>query len=229
MSDGMRQHQLLQRFISDEVALSISEEAKTMQESTGSLVYRAVMFIHIREFSVLTENLEPEKVITLLNIYFSGLEPVVKGYGGQIDKYIGDAIMLSFSAERCKNQPETAACRTAIDCLNAMPAINQRLSDQGLPPILPGVGITAGRVIRGKIGAHQGRKDFTLIGDTVNLAARLESVSHFDHLSHILIDEVVAEQAKETINLSIHGKMTVKGKTRPITVFEVHGENYAGS
>lgn len=207
MSEGMRQHKLLQRFISDEVASTISEEAETMRETSGATVYRVVMFIHIREFAALTEKLPPEEVITLLNVYFSEMEPIIRQSGAQIDKYIGDAIMLSFSSERCHNQPEVAACKAAIGCLKAMAALNDKLCAKSLPPVLTGTGIAAGEVIRGKIGAHHGRKDFTLIGNTVNLAARLEAASHFDGFPHILVDESVAEKAKEAIELFLHGRI----------------------
>ncbi len=223
MSEGMRQRQLLQRFISDEVSTSIEEEAKLMHESAGSMVYRVIMFIHIRDFATIIEQLPAENAVTLLNQYFSHMEPCLKRHDGQIDKYIGDAIMVSFSREKCADAPEIAACLSARECLQTIISLNQKLLDAGLPKVLIGIGIACGNVIRGKIGARQSRKDFTLIGDPVNLAARLEAKSHFGASSHILVDEKVAFSAKSLPAINFHGNTIIKGKAEPVQVFEVAG------
>ncbi len=223
MSEGMKQRQRLQRFVSEEVSDSISREALTMQESAGFLVYRVVVFIHIHDFAGLCEKVEPESAISLLNRYFSALEPCLKQNCGQIEKYIGDAIMVSFSPENCDNRPAASACAAALACLAALPQLNQNLSDAGLPEISIGTGIAAGNVIRGKIGARQSRKDFTLIGDPVNLAARLEANSHFDRQSHILIDNETAKAVKGIFRAQPHGNLVIKGKSRPVSVFELKG------
>ncbi len=223
MSAGMKQRQKLQRFVSEEVSDSISLEAVTMQQSSGTLVYRAVAFIHIRDFAGMCEKIEPESAISLLNRYFSAFEPCLKNGHGQIEKYIGDAIMVSFSPENCDNNPSDAACAATLACLAALPQLNQNLSDAGLPKINIGIGIAAGSVIRGKIGARQSRKDFTLIGDPVNLAARLEANSHFDSQSHILLDNETAKAAKTTFITHPHGNLAIKGKSQPVAVFELKG------
>jgi len=223
MSDGMKQRQKLQRFISEEVSDSISREAMTMQESAGRLVYRAIVFIHIRDFAGLCERIEPESAISLLNHYFSAFEPCIKQERGQIEKYIGDAIMVSFSPENCNNNPATAACTATLSCFAALPGLNRQLSDAGLPEIRIGIGIAAGNVIRGKIGARQSRKDFTLIGDPVNLAARLEANSHFDRHSHILIDNETAKAVETVFSTHLHGNLAIKGKRQPVSVFELKG------
>lgn len=223
MSEGMKQRQRLQRFVSEEVSDSISLEAVTMQQSSGTLVYRVVVFIHIRDFAGMCEKIEPESAISLLNRYFSAFEPCLKNGRGQIEKYIGDAIMVSFSPENCDNSPAVAACAATLACLEALPQLNQNLSDAGLPEIRIGIGIAAGNVIRGKIGARQSRKDFTLIGDPVNLAARLEANSHFDRQSHILLDNETAKAVKTTFNTHPHGNLAIKGKSQPVSVFELKG------
>ncbi|PKL48700.1 MAG: hypothetical protein CVV42_08640 [Candidatus Riflebacteria bacterium HGW-Riflebacteria-2] len=220
MVEGMRQRQILERFISDEVSQTIAESGSDSGRQTGSLVYRAIMFIHINRFEEICENLAPESVITLLNLYFSTLEPAVTAQGGQIDKYIGDAIMVSFAAERCGGQPELAAAKTALLCHEKTPDLLNKLTESGLPEIVIGTGIAAGQVILGKIGSHSGRKDFTLIGDAVNLAARLEAESHFDNKAHILVSENV-KTAAATLNFEAHARLKVKGKETAIDVFEL--------
>lgn len=223
MSEGMKQRQRLQRFVSEEVSDSIRREAMTMQESAGRLVYRAIAFIHIRNFAGMCEKIEPESAISLLNRYFSVFEPCLKQGGGQIEKYIGDAIMVSFSPENCSNTPAITACAATMSCLAALPGLNHQLSAAGLPQIKIGIGIAAGNVIRGKIGARQSRKDFTLIGDPVNLAARLEANSHFDRQSQILLDNETAKAVKTVFKTRLHGNLSIKGKSQPVAVFELKG------
>lgn len=226
MSEGMRQRKLLQRFISDEVSSSISEEAESMQESSGSLVFRTIMFLHIRDFAALSERIAPEQSINLLSNYFSTMEPCLKKFNGQIDKYIGDAVMVSFSREKCSGAPEIAACQAALCCLATIPGLNHKLANEGLPPVCLGLGIACGQVIRGKIGARQGRQDFTLIGDPVNLAARLESVSHFDNRPHILIDDRTAVAVNNALNIMLHANLVIKGKAEPVRVHELLGNKH---
>ncbi|MBU1109120.1 MAG: adenylate/guanylate cyclase domain-containing protein [Candidatus Riflebacteria bacterium] len=219
MVEGMRQRKMLERFISEEVSETI---ASTDSHSLdGRLVYRAIMFIHIRKFEDICENFEPEAVISLLNLYFSTLEPVVVARGGQIDKYIADAIMISFASERTNSQPETAAATTAEACMKKLPKLNEKLLQAGLPTIKTGIGIAAGQVISGQIGAYRGRKDFTLIGDAVNLAARLEALSHFDDMPHILVSQQIKQNASEVFAFRFHNSVKVKGKNESVEVFEL--------
>lgn len=219
MVEGMRQRKILERFISAEVSENIA--GANSHEPEGNLVYRAIMFIHIHRFEDICDNLEPEAVISLLNLYFSTLEPAIIAQGGQIDKYIADAIMISFASERTNSQPEAAAARTAIECMQKLPILNERLQKAGLPVVKTGIGITAGMVITGKIGAHSGRKDFTLIGDAVNLAARLESLSHFDGMPHIFVSRHIEQNSKQLFTFKFHDSVKVKGKNEPVEVFEL--------
>lgn len=220
---GMRQRRILERFISDEVSQSVASVESNDDQAAGTLVHRAIMFIHIRSFEKICESLEPEAVITLLNLYFSTLEPAIMSCGGQIDKYIGDAIMVSFSAERCNGRPEYAAAMTALLCRRKLPELGHRLAGCNLPHIVIGTGIAAGPVILGKIGAKNGRKDFTLIGDAVNLAARLESASHHDTNPHILVSEIIKEAAAPLHFIS-SGRLEIKGKKVAVEVFELEDQ-----
>lgn len=221
MVEGMRQRKILERFISEEVSQSIANIETDQQALQGQLVYRTIMFIHIRKFDEICELIEPESVISLLNIYFSSLEPFIIDHGGQIDKYIGDAIMVSFAHERTNGQPEAAAAKTALSCIKCLSGLNKKLQTADLPIIMTGTGIAAGQIILGKIGAHGGRKDFTLVGDAVNLAARLESASHFDENPHILVSQAIAEKTRDALQFRFHGQIKVKGKKTAIEVFEL--------
>jgi len=128
--------------------------------------------------------------------------------------------MVSFASERTNGRPELAAAKTALLCRKNLTGLNQELKAQKLPEISLGAGIAAGPVILGQIGARNGRKDFTLIGDAVNLAARLESASHFDNSVHILVADIIKEKAVE-LDFSFHDNLKVKGKETAVKVFEL--------
>lgn len=102
-----------------------------------------------------------------------------------------------------------------------MPAFNNRLRENSLPELEFGAGISTGEVISGRIGSYSGRLDFTVIGDHVNLAARLESMSHFDESSHILIDTATCEAVSHICKTLSHGEIKVKGKSLPVKTYEI--------
>lgn len=219
MASGMRQRHLLDRFISKEVSHAISSETADLSDDTTRMVYRVVKFIHIRNFNALCETMAPDDSITMLNLYFSHMEPCIIRSGGQIDKYIGDAIMVSFAPENTSNNPESAACSAAYACRESLENLNTDLHKHGLPDIKIGSGIAAGMVIKGRVGARKGRQDFTIIGDAVNLAARLESISHFSENSNIMIAEAVYEKVSNLFTVSEHGQVQIKGKEKVLGVF----------
>lgn len=227
MAAGMRQRHLLDRFISKEVSHAIASETADLRENTTQMVYRVVLFVHIRSFNSLCENLPPDAAITMLNLYFSHLEPCIIKHGGQIDKYIGDAIMVSFAPENAHNNPELAACSAAYSCRETLEHLNIDLQKHDLPTIQIGIGIASGMVIKGRVGARKGRQDFTIIGDAVNLAARLESIAHFSASSNIMISETVSEKISAAFAVSEHGQVQIKGKEKALRVLclkeKIHG------
>jgi class 3 adenylate cyclase len=236
MIEGMRQRQLLERFVAGDVSRTISEESIALSEESVRQVYRVIMFIHIRDFARICENQSPDESgsakiefnMKLLNIYFSHLEPVIAMHGGHVDKYIGDAMMISFAPENTGYCPEKAASIAALDCRKKLAAVNQVLLQNGIQPVVIGIGIAAGEVIRGRIGAKKGRQDFTLIGDAVNLAARLESISHSQAHSKILVSEAIAINSIESCRFIGAGSTRIKGKKNEIPVFSLEAADNAG-
>ena len=156
----------------------------------------------------------------MLDLYFPFVEAEIIAAGGQIDKYIGDAIMAVFADEEGDSSARRA-CNAMIRVARRLPEFNRALQQRGLPEIMPGAGISTGEVISGRIGSYQGRLDYTVIGDRVNLAARLEASSHFDHKCHILTDSETMEAAGKEITARFHGEIKIKGKALPVKTYEV--------
>lgn len=217
---SLRQRKLLDRFISDELAETIALEGQTGRESEAEPVYRVVMFMNIRSFSQICDSIAPEATIRLLNLYFSALEPEIIRQGGQIDKYIGDAVMVSFSAEKCDGEPECRAFAAAEHCRKAVLDLKSKFAAENLPGVVPCIGLAAGRVIRGRIGDRKHRQDFTLIGDTVNLAARLEAQANKMVGAQILVSQTVFEKIKSKFEVKFLSEIQVKGKMETVKVYQ---------
>lgn len=220
MSQHIRERERLERFISPEATRTIVSESRTNSEILSKKVRRSIVFMHIRHFNELNAALSPEQLFQMLNLYFPFVEAEITAAGGQIDKYIGDAIMAVFSDE--EDMPAARrACAAMTGVMSRLPAFNQTIRQKGLPEIMVGAGISTGEVISGRIGSYQGRLDYTVIGDRVNLAARLEASSHFDHACHILTDAETLEAAGKAIATRFHGEIKIKGKALPVKTYEV--------
>jgi class 3 adenylate cyclase len=220
MSQHIRERERLERFISPEATRTIVSESRTRSEVLSRQVRRSIVFMHIRHFSELNTALSPEQLFQMLNLYFPFVEAEIADAGGQIDKYIGDAIMAVFSDE-AGLPAARRACNAMIRVMSRLPEFNRSLKRNGLPEIVTGAGISTGEVILGRIGSYQGRLDYTVIGDRVNLAARLEASSHFDNTCHILTDADTLAAAGAEIAARLHGEIKIKGKALPVKVYEI--------
>ena len=161
----------------------------------GETIDVTVMFCDIRGFTTLSENMEPEKIVSFLNEYFTGLEECIAAHGGIINKYIGDAVMALFGAPiRSQNHAEEAYL-AALDMRKKLAKMNERFSSQGLPVIRFGIGLHSGEVLAGNIGAAN-RLEYTVIGDTVNTASRIEGLCKI-YKKDLLISENTVAKIKE--------------------------------
>lgn len=220
MNQEVKERERLERFISAEAVATIASEISNQVEIASKKVQRTIVFIHIRHFNSHLTTLVPENLFSLLNTYFPFVEDRINAEGGQIDKYIGDAIMAVFSDEDA-TRGSLRACRAVRAIMAELPDLNSSLRLSGLPEIVIGSGVASGEVISGRIGSYQSRLDYTVIGDTVNLAARLEAASHFDNSAHILIDEKTWQAAKNAFSCIFHGEIAIKGKAQPVKTYEI--------
>jgi len=178
-----------------------------------------VLFSDIRSFTTLTESLGPQGTVAMLNEYFTIMVDCITEEGGMLDKFIGDAIMAGFGIPISHDDDEDRAMRAAIKMLTSLADWNVKREADGLMPIDHGLGLNTDNVVSGNIGSPK-RMDYTMIGDGVNLAARLESACKQYH-AHLLISELTFVKLKGTYKIRDIDDVIVKGKTKPVRVYEV--------
>lgn len=197
------------------------------EAAMGGQANRAtVMFSDIRGFTTLTEELGPQATVSLLNEYFSLMVECIAEEGGMLDKFIGDAIMAIFGTPFPHDDDEDRAVRSAIAMLRELGRFNWKRQEEGKKPIDIGIGLNTDIVVSGNIGSPR-RMDYTVIGDGVNLASRLESACK-QYGTHLLISEFTQARLKSTYRMREIDRVVVKGKTQPVAVFEIldhHGED----
>ena len=185
----------------------------------GKQSVATVLFSDIRSFTTLTEKLGPQGTVAFLNEYFTIMVDCIQEEGGMLDKFIGDAMMVIFGTPFAHDDDPDRAVRAAINMLVQLAEFNKRRAQQGMMPIDHGLGLNTGDIVSGNIGSPK-RMDYTVIGDGVNLAARLESACK-KYGAHILISEYTFASLKATYRTRQIDRVIVKGKTEPVGVYEV--------
>ena len=179
----------------------------------------SVFFSDIRGFTSFSENMDPVELSELLNKYFTPMSDIITRHQGTIDKYIGDAIMAMFGAPI--NYPDHAVkiCTAALECLEELKKINVEFAARNWPRIGVGIGINTGQMNAGNIGSNT-IQNYTDIGDSVNLASRLQTLNKTYNTS-IIISEFTYEFVKDKFNCRAIDKVTVKGRNEPVTIYEL--------
>ena len=178
-----------------------------------------VLFSDIRGFTNLTEELGAQSTVSLLNDYFTIMVDCIQKEGGMLDKFIGDAIMAAFGMPVSHGDDEDRAVRAAIAMINELSAWNLVRHDRGEKPVDIGIGLNTDTVVSGNIGSPK-RMDYTMIGDGVNLAARLENACK-QYYARILISENTFKKLRGTYYAREIDLVVVKGKTAPVGVYEI--------
>jgi len=185
----------------------------------GKSALATILFSDIRQFTTLTEELGAQGTVSLLNEYFTIMVECIQKEGGMLDKFIGDAIMAAFGIPIAHDDDEDRAMRAAIAMINALELWNRERISHGKRPVKMGLGLNTDVIVSGNIGSPK-RMDYTLIGDGVNLASRLESLCKRYHAS-ILISENTFKRLRGTYRVRQVDSVVVKGKTAPVGVYEV--------
>jgi adenylate cyclase len=185
----------------------------------GKSTEATILFSDVRGFTTLTESLGAQGTVAMLNEYFTIMVDIITREGGMLDKFIGDAIMAAFGIPIAHDDDEDRAMRAAISMITELWDWNKVRVARGELPIDHGVGLNTGNIVSGNIGSPK-RMDFTMIGDGVNLAARLESACK-QYSARILISEYTKAKLKGTYRMRDIDLVVVKGKTEPVGVFEV--------
>ncbi len=180
----------------------------------------SILFSDIAGFTTISEKMSPEDLVALLNRYLSAMTTIIKTtHRGNVNKYLGDGIMALFGAPLNDPKHASLACYAALDCQVELARLRHIWKQEGLPEIGARIGINSGPCIVGNMGSEE-RMEYTVTGDSVNLASRLEGASKF-YDTLILIGQRTAELAKNDVEVREIDLLRVKGKKEPVVVFEL--------
>ncbi len=207
----------LARYMTKAVADQLMANAESFLG--GQLTMATVLFSDIRNFTAMAERIGPQDTVSMLNDYFTEMVDIIFNHGGILDKYIGDAMLAVFGAPFSTGRDADQATRAAVNMLVSLREFNSRRVETRIPAIHIGVGINSDEVLVGNVGSPK-RMDYTVIGDGVNLAARLESATKY-YGSSILISEFTLQSLTDTYILREVDLIVVKGKTKPVAIYEV--------
>jgi adenylate cyclase len=211
-----------QQYVSPEVVERIMQNPQALQFG-GELRNLTVLFSDIRDFTTFTEKNDPQLVVQMLREYLTEMTRIVIEEGGTLDKYIGDAVMAEFGAPIAYPDHALRGCRAALRMAAEVDRLTTKWVAEGREPFRIGLGVNTGNMVVGNLGSEQ-LFDYTVIGDEVNLGARLESLNKdYQTTKHIIISDGTVEAAGDTIEVRELGEVKVKGKTRPVVVYELLG------
>lgn len=212
-----QQRKLFRTFATPEVAEQLMREGFSLG---GKYVTASVMFADIRSFTTLSEKQEPTDTIELLNNYFALMFDAITSNSGTVNQMEGDGLMAIFGAPAFHENHREHAVRAALEMIELLKVFNEQRAIQGKRQIEIGIGIATGKVIAGYTGT-QHRATYTCVGDTVQVAARMENHTKIAG-KPILIDQYTRERLPDQINVEDLGKVTFKGKEQAINIFAVN-------
>ena len=184
-----------------------------------------ILFADIRGFTRISEHAPPERIVSLLNRYFSAMTDIIFAHGGTLDKYLGDGLMALFGAPTTTPDDANNALNAAVAMQRRVLGINLELQEEGLPEIGVGMGLHTGEVVVGYIGSER-RSEYTAIGDAVNTSSRLESNARG---GEILMSDATAKAARSRYKLQPRDPITVKNREQPVAIWEVDWQKASGA
>jgi class 3 adenylate cyclase len=211
-----QQKELVRRFATPEVAQDLQTSGFSLG---GKRVHASVMFSDIRGFTSLAESQPPEETIELLNTYYALMFDAISSHGGVVTMMMGDGLMAVFGAPVPLPDPSESAVRAAQEMVELIGLFNLEREAAHKPTIRIGIGIATGEMVAGYTGTNE-RATYTCIGDTVNLASRLESHTKVAQRT-ILIDEATRAALSDTVRVELLGPVPFKGKSVAVDVFSV--------
>lgn len=219
ISSEKRMKSTMSRYMDPELADQLMNAGDGDDIMGGKQSVASVLFSDVRSFTTITEELGAQGTVKLLNEYFTIMVDCITDEGGMLDKFIGDAMMCIFGTPIPHDDDPDRAVRAAIRMMTDLKVFNQKRIAEGKMPIDHGMGVNTDSIVSGNIGSPK-RMDYTVIGDGVNLAARIESACK-QYGAHILISEFTYKAVKATYRTRQVDYVIVKGKTEPVGVYEV--------
>ncbi len=218
MMSGLAERDRVRDLLGKVVSMEIAEELLSKDiELGGEEREVTVLFSDVRNFTQLCENRSPQEVLSILNAYLTRVSDVIESQGGVVDKFIGDAVMSLFGAPLNHADDGARAMRTATGMCEALKDLNKEFREQGKPELAIGIGINTAVVVAGNMGS-QTRLNYTVIGDGVNLASRLEGLT-----KHYGVPVVVSRETRDAAPEFIYRELDlvcVKGKTEPVAIYQ---------
>lgn len=222
MVDGLRERDKLRvtmgKYMTEEV---LQHVLAGEVELGGKTLEITILFCDLRGFTTFAEKRSAQELVGILNEYFTDMVDCVMGEGGVVDKYIGDNIMAVFGAPVSRPDDAVRAVRAALKMRVALDKLNARFAARGVEPLRFGIGLHTGEVVAGNIGSVK-RMEYTVIGDAVNVASRLESkTKELD--TDLLISEATRERLADDVDVEAIGEIHVKGRAQAVKIFKVRG------
>lgn len=217
ISSEKRMKSTMSRYMDPGIADQLLEDGADVMEGIDTTA--TLLFSDVRSFTSITETLGAQGTVKLLNEYFEIMVNCITEQGGMLDKFIGDAIMAAFGLPISHEDDEDRGVKAGINMIVRLWEWNVKRERDGKPPVEMGLGLNTDKILAGNIGSKK-RMDYTMIGDGVNLAARLESACK-QYNARILISDNTFKKLKGTYRVRDIDDVVVKGKTEPVGVYEV--------
>ena len=209
----LRERDAMMAYMSD-AALKHATDIAQRKSGDSMTAYRddaSILFSDVCGFTTMSETRSPEAIITLLNNYFDDMVRIIKSNGGTVDKFIGDAIMALFFGKSPEENAYNAA-KSGFEMIQRLMEINHSKSDPH-EQVHIRIGVNSGNVVFGDLGSRESRRDFTVIGDNVNVAQRLESKAPKDH---VLISDTTYNLIRDFVEIESSDELALKGKTNKL-------------
>jgi adenylate cyclase len=207
------------QYLSPGVIELIEKDPEKYIRPGGEMKELTIMFSDIRSFTTLSEGLSPDDLVHLLNEYFGAMTEIIFSYQGTLDKYIGDAIMAFWGSPYPQQDHAFRSCSCALEMVRGLEKLNVKWRIEGRPPIAVGIGLNTGLVNVGNMGSDR-RLAWTVMGDNVNLASRLEGITKQYHSKLVISEATYREIASQFVCRELD-KIKVKGKNQPVNIYEL--------
>lgn len=219
MLASLRQKRVLEKYVPMGARRDIEGDREGRLELGGRRLRAAILFSDLRGFTSMSERLAPQEVVSMLNEYLEIMTVAIAKHGGDINEYVGDAILAVFRCEDGANGA-LAAIRAAWDMQIGLRALKESTSNEHVRDLVMGIGVHVGDIIEGNIGSRD-RVKYGVVGDTVNLAARVQDRSRDGKHTCIFVSDATQKELGEVFESVSLGEMTFKGKKNPVTVWEI--------
>lgn len=221
MAEGLKSREEMKktfsRYVDEKVAFEILSQTNQGNPILGQDFRATILFSDLRGFTRLSEQLTPQELISVLNLYFGKMVQTVKAHEGVIDKFIGDAMLCVWGVPKQIEKSTLLAVKCALQMQKDMVWVNKELGEKGLPILEMGIGINYGSLVAGSLGSED-RMEYTVIGDVVNTAQRIESQAK---AQSVLLGDSAYQQVKEQVQAIPVGEIELKGKEKPLKLWRV--------